>query len=175
MICGKIFSSRRPLKEFFFDIFFFKKTKQKTKKKQSKISFHFISISPRARLRNVDDDDDGAAMVQNRLRRPFVRDRSRRFSPLGHPVRKNQPDHRCRRGIDQRRDALVTSHRLATTVAKRLPWERGDVLDVERRREDFSRGKTQRGRGVVSRGEWESKRRERGVSELDGGTDDGEM
>ena len=141
-------------KSFFLDIFF--------KKKSIKI-IHFFARQ----------DDDGA--VQKRLRRPFVRDSSRRLSPLGHHVRKNQPDHRCRRGIDQRRDALVTSNRLATTVAKRLPWERGDVLDVERRREDFSRGKTQRGRGVVSRGEWESKRRERGVSELDGGTDDGEM
>ena len=153
------------------DVFFFKK----------KIILIIVSSraapqSPHATNRDDDDDDGFAAkMVQNRLRWPFVRDPSRRLSPLCHPVRKNQPDHRCRRGIDQRRDALVASHRLATTVAKRLPWERGDVLNVERRREDFSRGKTQRGRGVVSRGEWESKRRERGVSELDGGTDDGEM
>ena len=156
---------------FNLDVFFSKK------KKSSSLRALLAPQSPQTANRDDDDDDDdGAAkMVQNRIGRPFVRDPSQRLSPLCHPVRKNQPDHRCRRGIDQRRDALVASHRLATTVAKRLPWERGDVLNVERRREDFSRGKTQRGRGVVSRGEWESKRRERGVSELDGGTDDGEM
>ena len=51
------------------------------------------------------------------------------------------------------------------------------MLDVERRREDFSGGTKKRRRGVVSRGEWEQPRGwgRRGVSELDRGTDDGEI
>ena len=51
------------------------------------------------------------------------------------------------------------------------------MLNVERRREDFSGWTKKRRRGVVSRGEWEQPRRwgRRGVSELDRGTDDGEI